>query len=123
MPLFSDLIKQLRRAHRKTLQEVADALELSVSLISDVEQGRRKPFENDKIFKLALLFKVEPTEMLNAAARDRNSIELPIDKGETFNALAFSLMRANSENLESEETKRLMQELINSLQEGDKKHE
>lgn len=121
MGAFGKLIKQLRKDARLTLNEVAGEIDLSPSFISDIENGRRGPFENEKIISLGILFKADVNQLLQVAAKERRSIDLPVRGDPTYNKLAFSLLRADSTALGSEDTKKLMQNLIDAL-EKDKKN-
>ena len=48
---FGEFIKSKRQAdpNELTLKDVAAALNISLSMLSDIEQGRRKPFDSEKI--------------------------------------------------------------------------
>lgn len=50
---FGEVIRNLRRAQGKTLQEMADKLDVSVSYYSEVELSKRAPFKAEKIRILA----------------------------------------------------------------------
>lgn len=123
MGAFGKLIKQLRKDARLTLNEIAEAIDLSPSFISDIEHGRRGPFENEKIISLGVFLKTNVNHLLEVAAKERRSIDLPVRGGNpTYNTLAFSLLRADNNSLGSQDTKELMEKLIKAL-EKDKKNE
>jgi transcriptional regulator with XRE-family HTH domain len=79
---FGDFIRY-KRIHDKrelTLKDVADKLGFSLSLLSDIEQGRRKPFNSEKIdlfCKYLELSNEDRNLMYDLAARDRK--EIPSD--------------------------------------------
>lgn len=67
---FGALFRAERKAARKTLGEVADALGLSVSYIADIEHGRRQPLPQDRLAKLASMFAASSVERLMAIAAE-----------------------------------------------------
>ncbi len=85
---FGNLLRDQRAASRKTLGDVARALECSVSFVSDVEHGRRHPFDRSQILKVAELFGVPPFELVMAAAKDRQAVNITSDREEHLEAAA-----------------------------------
>jgi transcriptional regulator with XRE-family HTH domain len=117
MGKFGKLIKTLRVTSEKTLREVAEQLGISVSNLSDIEHGRRKPFGQSAVIKFVEIVGGSEQELLMLAAKERMSIEIPTSRGERVNELAFSLARAESSTFEDEE----IQDKINKLLEALKK--
>ena len=57
-------------------------LEISLSLLSDIENNRRKPFEEEKLKKFAAitgLSKEDTEKLYDLAGRERNEITLDIE--------------------------------------------
>lgn len=95
MSKFGKLIKQLRNNAGLTLHEVAEALDVKVSYLSDVEHGRKKPFSPESILKFSGLVKTDYKELQKLALAERNSIEIPIKaQNSKINDLAFALARS-----------------------------
>ncbi len=60
-----------------TLKDVAAELEVSVSYVSDIEQGRRKPYNEAKTFKIIELYRMTEDEialLYDLAARENSKI-------------------------------------------------
>lgn len=62
---FGEFIKAKRLADERelTLKDIAKELGLSLSMLSDIEQGRRKPFDSTRIEKFC--------EVLHLSDEDR----------------------------------------------------
>jgi len=58
------------------LKDVANFLGVSVSLVSDIEAGRRQPFDLPRVKLLAKLFKTNEERLLHAAISTRGKFEL-----------------------------------------------
>lgn len=74
---FGDYIKELRRAKQKTLDEVSKVLGVSLSFLSDIENKRRNPFDEEKIELLAkylMLTSNEKATMYDLAAKRKHSV-------------------------------------------------
>ena len=71
---FGARIRKLRRDARLTLQEVADAIGVSVAYYSEVELEKRPPFKPDRIAILAKELKTSTTELFELSWRDRKLI-------------------------------------------------
>lgn len=83
---FGELLRSLRREKEKTLGQVARMLGISVVYLSDVERGHRKPFNRDRILKIADFLEVQPKKLLEAADRERGFIEYDITKATPLEA-------------------------------------
>ena len=77
---FGDALRKTRRNAKKTLGDVAKLLDISVVYVSDVERGNRRPFNNERILKIAGFVKVNPTPLIAAADAERGIIEYDITK-------------------------------------------
>lgn len=74
---FGEFISQKRLEKEITLRSLADQLHVSAPFLSDVEKGRRNPFDLDRMNQLAdILFlnNDEKVLMYELAGKDRNTI-------------------------------------------------
>ncbi len=76
---FGEFIKSKRQADERelTLKDVANALNISLSMLSDIEQGRRKPFDSEKIKVFCNYLNLTERErelMYDLAARETRKI-------------------------------------------------
>ena len=83
---FGELLRKLRRKANKTQGDVARLLKISVVYLSDVERGNRKPFSKDRILAIAENLEADPTELMEAADRERGFIEYDIRKARPLEA-------------------------------------
>ncbi len=95
--------KRMKDSRELTLKEVAQQLEMSLSMLSDIEQRRRKPFNADKIEKFCDYLHLGETDkalMYDLAAKDRR--EIPSDIEDTMmysdigNMARFALRMTNA---------------------------
>lgn len=61
---IGDKIRELRKNNKLTLKELSERTELSISFISDIENGRRNP-RLENLRKIADAFNVEVGELLD----------------------------------------------------------
>lgn len=74
---FGDFIKEKRLDMDLTMKDVAEKLDISVSYLSDIEKGRRNPFEIDKLKSIALILslsKEDTTQLMNLAGNERDEV-------------------------------------------------
>ena len=74
--------KRVRDGRELTLKDVAEELGVSVSFVSDVEQGRRKPYDEVKTQKLIEFLKLSEEEvalMYDLASRENSKIPRDLD--------------------------------------------
>lgn len=93
---FGELFRQERKRSGKRLGDVATAIGVSVTFLSDVERGTRPPLSTDRIKAAATVMGTEmPTYMmmLRAAARQQGSFALPVPDSEEGQAAAAALQR------------------------------
>ena len=118
-PSFGEMMRRARRSGRVrvTLGDLAEHLGLSVSYLSDIENGRRRPLEAVQIIRAANLLGADPAPLLRAAvlARD-NSIKLQSDDPMKQDLL-LGLAR-NLERLDHNQIRRL-QRILNDDDGGD----
>jgi len=112
---FGDFIKQKRLEHEKLQSDIAKALDISVSFVSEIERRCKLPFTADKMEKFAEFLNLtgeEKAEMYDLASRAKN--EVPADIAETFmyedvgDMARFALREFQAGNLEEEDWKDLI---------------
>ena len=116
MGQFGELISQLRLQAEKTLREVASVIEISVSQLSDIEHGRRKPFSPPLIERFVQFVGGDRELLLKLAAKEHDAIEIPTGKSDGLNILAYALQRADPSALEDEHIKESIQRLVEDLE-------
>ena len=75
--------KRVSDSRELTLKDVAEELGVSVSFVSDVEQGRRKPYDESKTQKLIGFLKLTEEDvalMYDLAARENSRIPRDLDE-------------------------------------------
>ena len=84
---FGDYVKELRKSKGKTLQELATALKVSLSLLCDIENKRRS-LDEEKMETLAnflLLTKEEKNKLYDLDAQRRQSVPNDVKEVIMFN--------------------------------------
>ena len=74
--------KRITDSRELTLKDIAEELGVSVSFVSDVEQGRRKPYDEEKTEKLIEFLKFTEEDialMYDLAARENSRIPRDLD--------------------------------------------
>ncbi len=76
---YGQFLRSKRIADRRelTLKDIAEELGVSVSFVSDVEQGRRKPYDEEKTQKLIAFLDLTEEDvalMYDLAARENSRI-------------------------------------------------
>lgn len=74
--------KRISDGRELTLKDIAEELGVSVSFVSDVEQGRRKPYDEVKTQKLIEFLKLSEEEvalMYDLAAKENSKIPRDLD--------------------------------------------
>ena len=84
---FGQFIRAKRLADRRELtqKDVADRLGISLTLLSDIEKNRRKPFDSEKIEAFCAFLELSDADrsrMYDLAARETG--EVPSDIDDTF---------------------------------------
>jgi transcriptional regulator with XRE-family HTH domain len=72
---FGGLVRQGRRRLNKSLQDVADALGVTVVYVSEVERGKRPPFTIERLPALAKVLELDLGDLRAAAWAERGMIE------------------------------------------------
>lgn len=104
---FGEKLRNLRIENKKTLKDLADELGVSVVYISDVERGRRSPLSDKKIQQIAPMLNTSATVLQNCADKDRNRVELSLDKNPLFSNTALALARG-WDTMTEEEAEQIM---------------
>ena len=112
---FGDFIRE-KRLDRELLQaDVAKALDISISFVSEMERGCRLPFDSVKLDKFADYLKLsedEKAQLYDFASRE--SKEVPADIADTFmydnvgDMARFALREFKAGNLEEDDWKQLI---------------
>lgn len=78
---FGDQLREWRVAAKKTMGQVARALDVTVVYYSDIENGRKPPFPfRDRYYEaLAREFGVPALRIVNAAMLERRRVEINIE--------------------------------------------
>ena len=74
--------KRISDSRELTLKDIAEELGVSVSFVSDVEQGRRKPYDEVKTQKIIEFLKLSEEEvalMYDLAAKENSKIPRDLD--------------------------------------------
>ena len=112
---FGDFIRQKRLEREKLQSEVAKALDISISFVSEMERRCRLPFDSVKLEKFAEFLNLteeEKARMYDLASRETN--EVPADIADTFmyedvgDMARFALREFKAGNLEEEDWKQLI---------------
>lgn len=83
---FGDSLRKSRKDAGKTLRDVAGVLDVSVVYVSDVERSNRRPFDSDRIIKVAKFLKTDAAPLIAAADHERGVIEYDITKARPLEA-------------------------------------
>ena len=84
---FGEFIKEKRMEHspRYTLKKMAESLDMNLTHLSDIENGRKNPFDKDKIDKFCQILDLSEQDkatLFDLAARDSGSV--PADIADTI---------------------------------------
>ena len=83
---FGDALRRTRQDAGRTLGDVARLLDKSVVYVSDVERGNRRPFNNERIIKVASFLEADPAPLISAADIERGVIEYDISNAKPLEA-------------------------------------
>jgi transcriptional regulator with XRE-family HTH domain len=73
---FGLLFRRARQSASLSLEKTAAHLDVTKGYVSDIELGKRAPFEPSKIRRAAALFRVDESDLLISGARDRGTLNL-----------------------------------------------
>lgn len=108
---FGGLLRRARKAAKMTMGDVARETGRSVSYISDVELGQRKPFKAPEIVRIARLLGTDAQPLIEAATRERGAVHIASqreDVMETAAGFARSADRLSPKKLE--EIRKILEE-------------
>jgi transcriptional regulator with XRE-family HTH domain len=110
---FGKAVQKIRVDADRTLREVAEALDVKVSFLSDVEHGRKRPFNPPLLNKFVEYFKCDSKPLEKLAALERSSIEIQLDtKNPLVTQLAYALARGDISH-------EIAKEMLGLLEEGE----
>lgn len=111
---FGDYIKKKRLddPRQLTLKDLSERLGISLSFLSDVENNRRKPFDEEKIEKFCVelyLSEEEKAKLFDLAAQDRGQVPSDIEAimmySEIGNMARFALRQSKAGVIDEEDWK------------------
>ena len=126
---FGDFIKHKRMNDSReiTLKDMAEILGISLSLLSDIENNRRKPFDSDKIELFASelnLTEDDKAKMFDLAALDRKEVPSDIEDvmmyGEIGKMARFALRQSNAGLVTEEDWKTFIRAIEAKKQEDNR---
>ncbi|MBP2656481.1 MAG: Xre family transcriptional regulator [Firmicutes bacterium] len=117
---FGDFIKNKRlNDHREiTLKDMSERLGISLSLLSDIENNRRKAFDGEKIEKFAAelcLSDEDKATLYDLAGLDRGEIPSDLEDimmyGEIGKMARFALRQSNAGIIDEEDWKKFIRDM------------
>ncbi len=117
---FGDFIKEKRMSvtPKITLKNMAAKMEMSLTLLSDIENGRKNPFDSQKIEKFCEILELSDADkirMYDLAAREKNAVPEDITEKIMYTDigdLAREALRKSKDGANTVEAwKRLIQDL------------
>lgn len=117
---FGEFIKakRLQDERELTLKDIAKELGLSLSMLSDIEQGRRKPFDDARIEKFCEVLHLSEEEkgrMYDLAAREKSKIPGDIEDTMMYSDIGdmarYALRMSNAGVADEEDWKKFIREL------------
>ncbi|TGM88275.1 helix-turn-helix domain-containing protein [Leptospira bouyouniensis] len=124
---FHEMFRELRENRKSTLKNIADAIGKSVVYISDVENGRRSPFKEEDIYKIADVLNTDPIPLIDAARLSKKRLELDLDlpsQTADFHNMALTLARgwAHYTNEDVKKISEILDEINKKIEKGVKHH-
>ncbi|MCR4443232.1 MAG: helix-turn-helix transcriptional regulator [Peptococcaceae bacterium] len=114
---FGDFIKKKRLSDPRelTLKDMSERLGMSIGMLSDIENNRKKPFDSDKIEKFAEILGLseeEKAKMYDLAARERNQIPADLEDIMLYDNIGemarFALRQSNAGVVTEEDWKKFI---------------
>lgn len=110
--------KRLKDERELTLKDMSQVLGLSLSMLSDIEQGRRKPFGSDKIEKFCEYLHLTDADkalMYDLAAKETGDIPSDLDDimmhSEVGNMARMALRMTNAGVADEEDWKQFIRNI------------
>ena len=116
---FGEYIKKKRQSDSRELTQgdVSKALGISLSYLSDIEAGRKRPFDSKAIEKFCEYLKLDGEEtarIYDLAAKEKNAVPADIEDVlmyEPIGELArFALRQSNAGNITEEDWKKFIRD-------------
>lgn len=101
--------RRLNDSRELTLKDISAELGISLSMLSDIEQGRRKPFDMNRIDRFCNFLHLPPsdrTTMYDLAAKETGSLPSDLDDIMMYSeigSMARMALRMTNEGIASEE--------------------
>lgn len=117
---FGDYVKNKRHGDFRelTLKDVSEMLGISLTLLSDIESNRRKPFDSERIEIFAQelhLSEEEKTIMYDLAGKAKKEIPHDIEEimmeGEIGKMARFALRQSNAGVIDEEDWKKFIRSI------------
>lgn len=105
---FGSFIRKLRQNNEQTLKEVADHMGWSVVYLSDIERDRRNPPQVKDLARLSDYLNSDLALVQNMADRQRQRVELDIDKEDGVRNDAALLLARRWTELTPEQAEQIM---------------
>jgi len=93
MNTFGRAIREYRIKSDKTLAEVAEILNVRVSFLCDIEQGRRSPLSPMLLKRFCDALCADEKKLLQLASKEKSCVEIPLGPKGIINEMAFALAR------------------------------
>jgi transcriptional regulator with XRE-family HTH domain len=120
---FGDELRRLRRAAKLTLADLAEAIDVSIVYVSQIERGDRSPPKVEDIRKLAKRLGVpaEADRLVALADRSRPSVQIPLKgKSERETDVLLALARESEQGGLPEEAVQELFDILQKYKRGDK---
>jgi transcriptional regulator with XRE-family HTH domain len=114
---FGKLLHDGREKAGKKISQLAAKLGYSVPYVSDVERGRRAPFEVPKIIEAAKYLGLDVDQLLRAAAEHKGSFNL---NTEGYPDAGYNVLSSLARSKPSEEIFQQILEILNKDDEKEK---
>lgn len=103
---FGAAVKQARLAAKKSQGDVARYLDVTVTYVSDVENGKRTPYTRERLLKVAHFLSAPPGRLLIVRSMCTGTFELPTLGNSRADGLAAALS-ANWDKLTADQIARI----------------
>ena len=111
--------KRLKDSRELTLRDISKELGISLSMLSDIEKGRRNPFDGDKIEKFCAylnLSEKDKAHIYDLAAKKRGDIPEDIDDIMMYSDIGYmarcALRMSNKGILEKQDWEEFIQKAL-----------
>jgi len=120
---FGDFIKRIRISFvpKTTLKQLSEKLNIPLTLLSDIENNRKKPFDKEKIELFASIFKLSENDKAMAfdlAGRERNEIPQDISEKMMYSEVGDLARKALRISNGKKQNVELWKELIQKIEQS-----